>query len=241
MRVYYLSKRGGKLAAAYFLALVLLLGGASVFLPETAPAAAQPEQDPAAYRSGSSESDLVSLAINVDWGEEYLPQLLAVLAEKDVHATFFLTGRWCNNQPELARQIAEAGHEIGNHGYSHSSPNASSEEQIIEEIERTEAAIEAATGITTDLYAPPSGEDEQHVLDAAAEAGYHTILWSVDTIDWQQPTAETIVERVSSKIHGGAIILAHPTEPTLLALPQIIDSLEEEGYRFVSVSENLGL
>ena len=61
------------------------------------------------------------------------------------------------------------------------------------------------------LYAPPSGECEAHVLEAADNLGYDTILWSVDTIDWQKPDAATIIERVESKIHGGAIILAHPT------------------------------
>lgn len=240
MRIFYLSKRGAKLAAAYFLALVLLVGGASVFLPETAPAAA-PVAGVEPYRCGSGDSSNVSLAVNVDWGEEYLPDMLAVLEENDIAATFFLTGRWCNNNQELAKQIYEAGHELGNHGYSHSSPNASSIDEIIDEIKRTEEAVRNATGVTTNLYAPPSGEEEPHVLEAAAQAGYHTILWSVDTIDWQKPAPETIVARVTEKIHGGAIILAHPTEMTLAALPEIIKTLQAEGYAFVPVSENLCL
>ena len=88
----------------------------------------------------------------------------------------------------------------------------------------------------TTLYAPPSGECEAHVLEAADNLGYDTILWSVDTIDWQKPDAATIIERVESKIHGGAIILAHPTASTVEALPTIIDDLKEEGYNFVTVS-----
>ena len=142
---------------------------------------------------------------------------------------------------ELAADIAAAGHEIGNHGYSHTSPNASSQEEITDEIQRTEQSIKAATGVTTTLYAPPSGECEAHVLEAADNLGYDTILWSVDTIDWQKPDAATIIERVESKIHGGAIILAHPTASTVEALPTIIDDLKEEGYNFVTVSSNLGL
>jgi probable sporulation protein (polysaccharide deacetylase family) len=237
MKAIYVSKKGAMLAAMYVLALALLITGAGIYLPSTAtqPALAEP------YRSGSADSQYVSLAVNVDWGEEYLPDMLNILAENNIHITFFITGRWCNNNPQLAKSLADAGHEIGNHGYSHASPNASSKEQIIDEIIRTEQAVEQATGLKTTLYAPPSGEDEEHVLQAAEEAGYDTILWSVDTIDWQKPPADKIVERVIGKLHGGAIILAHPTASTLEALPILIEKIQAEGYAFVPVSENLGI
>lgn len=235
MKTIFISKKGVMLAGAYLLALALLIGGAGIFLPHTETAMAEP------YRAGSAESRLISLAVNVDWGEEYLPDMLSILAKNDICVTFFLTGRWCENNAELAKMIAEAGHEIGNHGYSHKSPNASSIEEIIDEITRTEQAVEQATGIKTRLYAPPSGEEEEHVLQAAEQAGYHTILWSVDTIDWQKPDAATIIQRVMGKVHGGAIILAHPTASTVEALPALIEQLQAEGYTFVPVSENLGL
>ncbi len=233
MKVFCFTKRIGILIAG--IALAACLVGAGMFLPAADSAAAEP------YRSGNAESSCVSLAFNVDWGEEYLPQLLDILAGRGVPATFFLTGRWTENNPLLAEQIAAAGYEIGNHGYSHASPNASSEEEISEEILRTEEAIRSATGVSTTLYAPPSGECEQHVLHAASQLGYDIILWSVDTIDWQQPAAATIIGRVEEKIHGGAIILAHPTEATVEALPVIIDDLQQKGYHFVTVSSNLCL
>lgn len=237
MRILFCSKHRVYLGLTYVAALALLIaGGAAVLSASRAePVLAQP------YRSGAADSTAVSLSFNVDWGEEYLPDILAELSENDVPATFFLTGRWCDNNPELARQIAAAGHELGNHGYSHASPNASSKEQIMEEIGRTEEAIQRAAAVTTRLYAPPSGEEEAHVLEAAAQAGYETVLWSVDTVDWQQPTAETVARRVEDKLHGGAIILAHPTACTLQALPQIIEQARARGYCFVTVSENLGL
>lgn len=237
MRIVYLSRRQWRLAMTYLVAVSFLLAGALLFLPTAKPTPALAEP----YRCGPAESAMISLTINVDWGEEFLPDMLATLAEKEVKATFFLTGRWTSEHQELAREIAAAGHEIGNHGYSHSSPNASSKQEIQEEIQRTEAAIQQAAGCLTRLYAPPSGECEDHVLAAAEELGYETILWSVDTIDWQKPPADTILERVRKKIHGGAIILAHPTAGTEEALGQLIDELEAEGYCFVTVSENIGL
>ncbi len=235
MRMLYLSRRALRLAGIYAAAVALLLAGAGLFLPVSQEVLAEP------YRSGPAESSMVSLAVNVDWGGEYIPQMLEILDEYGVKATFFLTGRWTDSEPKLAKAILEAGHEIGNHGYSHTSPNASSVEEIVHEIERTAQSIKEATGADTRLYAPPSGESEAHVVQAAEQAGHYTTLWSIDTIDWQRPEPEVIVERVVSKIHGGAIILAHPMDTTLVALPQIIEQLQAKGYHFVTVSENLGL
>lgn len=240
MKVLFLGKKIWLTIGCGLLALCLVVLGVSLILPDAEETTAQ-VQATEPYRSGAAESSCVSLGINVDWGEEYIPDMLQIFADEGIPVTFFLTGRWADNNPELAADIAKAGHEIGNHGYSHTSPNASSEEEIMDEIQRTEEAIKTATGVTTDLYAPPSGECEDHVLAAADKLGYDTILWSVDTIDWQKPDAATIIDRVENKIHGGAIILAHPTASTVEALSTIIDDLKEEGYSFVTVSSNLGL
>ena len=194
------------------------------------------------YYQGTGEDKVISLTINVDWGEEYLPDILKVMDKYNIKATFFLTGRWANNNPELAKTIFEAGHEIGNHAYSHKSPNQLSYEENMEEIKNTSDAIKKAIGQKeSPLYAPPSGERKDHVLKAAKDLGYTTILWSIDTIDWKRPSSDVIINRVLKKAHPGGIILAHPTNPTLEALPSIIQSLEEQGYVFVTVSENLSL
>ncbi len=193
----------------------------------------------APYRCGPADADCISLAINVDWGEEYLPEILSTLAKHQARATFFLTGRWTDKFPEQARALAKAGQEIGNHGYSHASPNASSQAAVLEEILRTEESIFRATGVLPRLYAPPAGECDDHVLAAAAEAGYVTVLWSVDTIDWQGPTPEALLERVNRKMTGGAIVLAHPTAATAAALEEMLTEWEAKGYSWVTVSENL--
>lgn len=188
---------------------------------------------------GSSEKKQVSLAINIDWGEEYLPDMLNILESNQVKATFFITGRWAQKFPEITRSIAQKGHEIGNHGFSHASPNKMSLEQNKSEITRTMSVIEKATGKRTRLFAPPSGERADHVLQAAAELGHSTILWSVDTIDWERPSPDVIINRVFKKVHNGAIILMHPTNSTLEALPEIIRELKNREYILVTVSENV--
>lgn len=188
---------------------------------------------------GSSRHKEISLTVNVFWGEEYIPQILDILRQKNVKATFFLGGTWAKKYPELAARIAGEGHEIGSHGYSHPHPDRLSKSENMKDIKKAEEIIIQATGIKPTLFAPPYGERGRSVLQAAAEASYTTILWSVDTIDWQLPSPEVIVQRVTTKAHNGAIVLMHPTAPTVRALPEIIEKLNEKGFQLVTVSKLL--
>ncbi|MDW7675871.1 MAG: polysaccharide deacetylase, partial [Bacillota bacterium] len=104
-------------------------------------------------------------------------------------------------------------------------------------IQKTETAIEGVIGVKTNLYAPAYGEKKDHVVEAASKIGYKTIYWSLDTIDWQKPKPATIVERIVPRAFNGAIVLMHPTENTVLALPEIIHKLKEQGYSFLTVTE----
>lgn len=240
MRILYIGKKELFLLTLILIAALVIAYSLLDFFPgkgqeESLNASAAP------YYQGSEGRNCISLTINVDWGEEFIPDILKILENEEVKATFFLTGRWTEKNPALALQIAQAGHEIGNHAYSHQSPNQAGYDGNCEEIQKTSQAILQATGLKTVLYAPPSGEREDVVLKAAEDMGHTVILWSVDTIDWQRPDASVILERVIKKIHPGAIILAHPTNPTLHALPEIISGLKNMGYEFVTVSQNLGL
>ncbi|MCR4426297.1 MAG: polysaccharide deacetylase family protein [Firmicutes bacterium] len=182
-----------------------------------------------------------ALAFNVAWGEEYVPALLSELAKAKVTATFFLTGTWATKFPDLVWEIARLGHEIGNHGYDHPHVERLGEPDIVALIEKNEILIRELTGIRTTLFAPPYGEVNQRIASTAAKLGYTTVMWTVDTIDWERPKPEVILQRVENRIAPGAIILAHPTEPTAAALPNIISRLERKGYRFMTVSDLLKL
>lgn len=232
----YNQKRIILLWLVFILAAVTVIG---MLWPEgdTVPAAAEPGWEPI-YR-GVEGKNQVAFAINVDWGEEYIPGFLETLSSGGIKATFFLTGRWTTAFPDVAKTIKGAGMEIGNHGYSHRSPNGMSYEGNVEEITKTEDAIRGHLGIKTTLFAPPSGEREDQVLKAAADLGYKTILWTADTIDWQKPSPDTIVQRIKEKLDDGVIILMHPTENTLAALPRLIEMIGEQGYTIVPVSELL--
>lgn len=188
------------------------------------------------YYQGEKGKNAVAFAMNVDWGTEYIPDILSLFEEKDIKITFFLTGRWCQENPDTAKAIYSQGMEIGNHGLKHKSPNAMSYEENKADIQEAEAIINNTLGIKTMLFAPASGEIQEQVLKAATELGYKTILWSADTIDWQKPEPDVMTQRVLDKAEDGAIVLMHPTENTLTALPQMIEGLKEKGLEIVPVS-----
>lgn len=183
------------------------------------------------------EKPVVSLLINVAWGNEYLQDMLAVLNKQHVKATFFLEGRWTKNNPELAKMIAEEGHEIGNHSYTHPNMQTLSTQASQEEIRKTNEIIEAVTGKKVRWFAPPSGSFRDETVTLAAKQGMGTVMWSVDTIDWQKPSPEVLIQRVLSKLHPGAFILMHPTESTAQSLETLIINIKKKDLHVVTVTE----
>lgn len=206
----------------------------------TADQGSDPQLIGEAVRHGDETRPVIAFACNVFWGEEYLPQMLATLAKEDVRITFFIGGTWAKDNPTLLQEITAGGHELGNHSYSHPHPTQITTEKNREQIKRAEDTIAQITGVRTKLYAPPYGECDTRVIHTATQMGYRTILWSVDTIDWQKPSAVTIKQRVHKKVKNGAIVLMHPTRSTMEALPSLIRELREKGYTITTVSEVIG-
>ena len=182
---------------------------------------------------------MVSFIINVAWGNEYLPDILSTLEKHHIQASFFLEGRWVQKNPELAKMIVEAGHEVGNHSYTHPDMSKISSSKIHEEIVKTNDVIEATTGEQVTLLAPPSGYFSNEVVKVADTLKLSTVIWSVDTIDWQNPTTDVLLSRVINKVHNGALILMHPTDSTTKSLDQLITAIEKKGLKIDTVSEML--
>ncbi len=192
---------------------------------------------PSPIYKGHPDKQMVSFIINVAWGNEYLSSMLATLKKHHVSATFFLEGRWAQKNPELAKMISEAGHEIGNHSYSHPDMKSISNEKTRQEIIKTNEVIKATTGTQPQWFAPPSGSYREDTVKIAAEEHMKTIMWSVDTIDWQKPTPNVLIDRVMSKVHNGAIILMHPTNSTEQSLDTLITQIKEKGLQINTISE----
>lgn len=189
-------------------------------------------------RSGNEKDQRIAFACNVDWGEDILPDMLEILADRDLQITFFVSGRWAENNPRLLRKIYLAGHEVQNHGYRHRMCSKISADEIWEEIKKTEDAIMNLTGVKTNIFAPPSGDFDDKTIEVCGEMGYRVSLWSVDTIDWREgSTADVIKNRVLKNSLNGGILLMHPKEETVKALPLIIERIQDRGLSIVSVSE----
>ena len=188
--------------------------------------------------SVDTPEDKISFGINCAWGNEDIPEILDTLDQYQVKATFFLVGDWCERFPDSVKQIADRGHEIGNHSDSHADMPSLEREEIVKELESCSEKIEKIIGKKPILFRPPSGSYNNMVVDTARETGYEVIQWDCDSLDWKGLSIDQMRERIMKKIQKGSILLFHnDTKYTAQALPQIIVDIQEKGYQIVPVSE----
>ena len=180
----------------------------------------------------------IAVTFNCAWSADDIPDILAALEKYDAKATFFLVGSWAEQNPDAVEMIAKAGHEIGTHSNTHPDMAAISKEKIIEELSRSCERIAAAGGGTPKLFRAPSGSYNNTLIKTAAEQGFCTIQWDVDSRDWKNPDPSEMVTKVTENVRCGSIILFHSgAKPTAKALLQILDILSQQGYSFITVSE----
>lgn len=182
------------------------------------------------YR-GHPEKEMVSFLINVSWGEEYIPEMVEILSEHQVKATFFIDGVFADKFTHLVQMIEEEGHTLGSHGYNHKDMRAMSKQDAKVNLEQADDLLFALTKEKIKYFAPPSGSYNSEVVEAADEMGMETVLWTVDTIDWKKPTKAVLISRVLDKVHNGATILMHPTQVTVDSLPDLIKQIKGKGYK----------
>ncbi|XMB87370.1 polysaccharide deacetylase family protein [Mycoplasmatota bacterium WC44] len=179
------------------------------------------------YR-GNENKKSITLIVNVAWGTEFIVPMLDIFDEYGVLVNFFIEGKWANKNMELVYEIYNRGHLVGNHSYSHPNLANSEANKIKYELSKTNNIISNITMDSVNYFGPPSGAYDQEVIDIAKELNMETVLWTVDTIDWQKPSERVIINRVLSKIHSGGIILMHPTKNTVLALDDIIEATSKD-------------
>jgi len=191
------------------------------------------------------KNETKKIALTFDDGPhpKYTPEILSVLDEYGIKATFFVVGQNVGYYPDLVKAEVDSGHEVGNHTYSHANLRKEQYETVCSEINRTERLIYENTDFRSRLLRPPEGVFSQAVCDAAADCDYTIVLWSIDTRDWAHNPAEAIAEEILSDVRGGDIILFHDfiarDSPTVEALRLIIPELLSRGFKFVTVSELL--
>ncbi|BAO99742.1 MAG: polysaccharide deacetylase family protein [Wolbachia sp.] len=200
------------------------------------------------YRSLSNIKKLLNnsdkfVALTFDDGpsNNRVNDIINVLESYKAKATFFLLGERINKKTsEIVKRIYNAGHELGNHSWSHRKLTSLSSEEQLQELERTSTAIKNATEQDIKWFRPPYGCHDDNLIENTNRLNMYSILWTVDSLDWQGDKPEILIERVISNVHNGAIILFHDHDNksnTVEALPQIIEILKRLGYEPVTLSE----
>jgi len=191
------------------------------------------------------------LALTYDDGpnDPHTFRLLEVLAKHDVKATFFLIGRFVEQRPDIAREVAKAGHAIGNHSFTHPNLIFASNRETRSQMEHCTGAIEGALGQTPFLFRPPFGGRRPGTLVIARSLGLEPIMWNITGYDWNAAPAEQIVARVSGKICGGEVILLHDGShhgmggdraQTVMATERILGRWKPQGFEFTTIPQMMG-
>lgn len=195
----------------------------------------------------STKEKVVALTYDDGPHPVYTPQLLDVLDKYHVKATFFMVGERMEEYPDIVREVIRRGHVIGNHTYTHPHDiKLDTSEQVIRELDRCEEVIERFTGQRAHLFRPPRGLTDGTVFSIAEEEGYETVLWTICADHHDAPRPLQMAQRVIRNIRPGAIILAHDGRffmrwKDVAATPMIIEALQKQGYRFVTIPELLDL
>ncbi|MDO5345024.1 MAG: polysaccharide deacetylase family protein [Lachnospiraceae bacterium] len=187
-----------------------------------------------------TEKPQVALSFDAAWGNEDTQNILNILAAHNVKATFFMTGGWVDSYPEDVKRIAAAGHDLGNHSQNHKNMSQLSATQQKEEIMQVHERVKALTGIDMELFRPPYGDYDNSVIRTAKACGYLPIQWDVDSLDWKDYGADSIVRTVTENRHlgNGSIILMHNgAKYTAQALDSVITKLQEQGFELVPISQ----
>lgn len=189
--------------------------------------------------SAVSEEDTKKIALTFDDGPHpyYTEQLLDGLADRGVHATFFVTGEHAELHPKVIERMNEEGHLIGNHTYSHIQLNHTNREEFKAELIKTNEILYGITGKEVMYVRPPYGSWDKKF---ESELNMFPVLWTIDPLDWCSSNVANITNKVISKAKENAIILMHDEyKSTVTSALKVVDCLKEEGYEFVTVEEIL--
>ena len=212
-------------------------------VPVSSTFGAVPRQTPPIYSSANTGKRVVALTFD-DGPSTYTPQVLSILRQQHVPATFFVIGEQVAGFAQYVRDERAQGDLVGDHTWTHPDLVQLSADQVRGQLSQTAQAIHAASGYWPVWFRPPYGSVDGQVVDVAASLGLRTVLWSVDPQDWALPGTAAIEERVLSAARPGSVILMHDgggdRSETVAALPTIIDTLKARGYRFDTLDQLFG-
>lgn len=226
--------------AALLLAIGAVVRGAAIFLPGSITVSSSVNGRELPVYCVETEEKKLALTFDAAWGNEDTERILDILKKHNVQVTFFMTGGWVEKYPEDVKAILKAGHDLGNHSENHKNMSQLSQEECRKEIQKVHEKVQQLTGYEMYLFRPPYGDYDNHVIRSAADCGYYSIQWDVDSLDWKDYGVDAILKNVlqNENLGNGSIILCHNgAKYTADALEALLVGLEEKGYRIVPVSE----
>ncbi|MBQ4283562.1 MAG: polysaccharide deacetylase family protein [Lachnospira sp.] len=193
-----------------------------------------------ATNASTSEKKYISISFDAAWGAEDTVQILDILDKHNVKTTFFMTGGWVNDFPDMVKEIHSRGHDLGNHSQNHKHMSKLSVAEQQDEINKVTNSVRELTGYEMFLFRPPYGDYNSTLIETVYGCNYYPVQWSVDSLDWKDYGVEKLIKTVTKhkNLDNGAIILMHNgAKYTAAALENIITTLQAEGYTFVPLSE----
>lgn len=201
----------------------------------------------AAYYVGNPDDKVIYLTFDCGYENGNTDAILKALKAHDAKATFFVTGRFLEEEGELVNRMVDEGHAVGSHSYTHPDiTKLPDKESLARELDQVKEKFQEVTGKELDMYfRPPEGKCSSKTLKWSQELGYATIYWSIAHVDWNtsnQPDCEKAIQTLTSRTHPGAIVLLHNTSSTNgEILDELMDKWEEMGYTFAPLSDLVGL
>lgn len=238
------------MVGAASLIILCLAGPLAGQPPPTSPAAspsipvARAVETPAiSYSAVHVNGPFIAMTFDDGPNEKLTPELLDILAQHHIRATFFVVGKNVVEHPEILRRAVREGHEIGNHSWSHPAFGKMRDESVRAELQKTDDAIRMAVGARPVLMRPPYGSiTARQKKWINSEFGYRSILWDVDPLDWKRPGPAVVTSRIVRETRPGSIILSHDIHPgTIKAMPDTFNQLQAKGFKFVTVSELIAM
>ena len=199
-----------------------------------------------AFCRASRGSKQIALTFDDGPNDPHTLNLLDVLSKHNVHATFFLIGRYVSQRPNIVAEIAKRGHVIGNHTFTHPLLTFHASTRIREEIVQCGNAINEAVGEHSNLFRPPWGGRRPGVFGIVRQLGLEPVMWNITGYDWKAPSAEFIEQKVIPRVRGGDVILLHDgghasfgtdRSATVSAVDRLLTRYLAEGCEFVSIPE----
>jgi len=193
-----------------------------------------------ALTKGNVNENKLALTFNISWGDEKVFDILNILKENNVRATFFVSGEWAERHPQIIEKITEDKHELGMLGYRYKNYLDQEIDQVNKDIVHAKEVFRKLGFDDIKYIRPPSGHFNKEIIDLAKTQDLEVVHWSINPNDWENPGAKKISEQVIKQAKGGEIILMHASDSvkqTAKALNTILPTLQEKKLSFVTISE----